>query len=157
MFDDDVEFTLLNILPAIIIFQLLLLVVFLFTSTKGKRRSNRILAYFFLWLALNLGDGVLSYYGFYERFPALAHLEDGFILLAGPLLYFYTLSVVYKDFAFTKYHAIHLLPFLLLTAVYQIYYHQQSTDYQQLIQHAIARQQLPLVFYIVRTSPSLPE
>jgi len=75
------EFSPLTILPAIIVAQLLLLALFLLTSTKGKKLSNRILAFFFLWLALNLCDGVLSYYGFYQRFPSLAHLEDGFILL----------------------------------------------------------------------------
>ena len=102
-----------------------------------------------MWLALNLGDGVLSYYGFYEQFPALAHLEDGLILVVGPLLYFYTLSMIYMDFSFRKYHALHLLPFILVTVIYQTYYHLQPVEDQKLIQTAITQQQLPVVFYVV--------
>ena len=137
----------INILSSILIFQLLLLVLFLLTSTKGKRLSNRILAFFFLWFAFNLIDGLLSYYGFYERFPAWAHIEDGFILLVGPTLYFYTLSMVYKDFAFKKSHWLHLVPFLLVTALFQLSYHLQPEEYQKQIQSAIVRQELPLAFY----------
>ena len=87
-------YTLLNILSSIVIFQLLLLSVFLFSINRGKSRSNRLLAVFFLLLAINLTDGLLVYYGFYEKFPALAHVEDGFVFLIGPVLFFYTKSVV---------------------------------------------------------------
>ena len=78
-------YTLLNILSSIVIFQLLLLSVFLFSINRGKSRSNRLLALFFLLLAINLTDGLLVYYGFYEKFPALAHVEDGFVFLIGPV------------------------------------------------------------------------
>jgi AraC-like DNA-binding protein len=139
--------TLINILSSIILFQLALLACFLFVSREGKKISNRILGAFFLWLAFNISDGLLSLYGVYQTFPALAHLEDGFIFLLGPLLYFYTYSLVYRDFSFRKQDAFHLLPFILVTAVYQIYYHTQPAEYQQMIQRAIAKQDLPPGFY----------
>jgi AraC-like DNA-binding protein len=140
-------YTLLNILSSIVIFQLLLLSVFLFSINRGKSRSNRLLAAFFLLLAINLTDGLLVYYGFYEKFPALAHVEDGFVFLIGPVLFFYTKSVVYRKFEWKTTDLLHLIPFVAFTVVFQIYYHLQPSDYQHLIQSAIQRQELPPGFY----------
>ena len=140
-------YTLLNILSTIVIFQLLLLSVFLFSINRGKKRSNRLLALFFLLLAINLADGLLVYYGFFEKFPALAHLEDGFVFLIGPVLYFYTRSVVYRIFEWKTRDALHLLPFVTFTVGFQIYYHLQTPEYQVVIQSAIQEQKLPAVFY----------
>ena len=140
-------YTLLNILSTIVIFQLLLLSVFLFSINHGKKRSNRLLALFFLLLAINLADGLLVYYGFFEKFPALAHLEDGFVFLIGPVLYFYTRSVVYRSFEWKTRDALHLLPFVTFTVGFQIYYHLQTPEYQVVIQSAIQEQKLPAVFY----------
>jgi AraC-like DNA-binding protein len=140
-------YTLLNILSTIVIFQLVLLAVFLFSINRGKSRSNRLLAVFFLLLAVNLTDGLLVYYGFYEKFPALAHLEDGFVFLIGPVLFFYTKSVVYRKFEWKPADLLHVIPFIAFTVVFQIYYHLQPSDYQQLIQSAIQKQQLPAGFY----------
>jgi len=140
-------YTLLNILSSIVIFQLLLLSVFLFSINRGKSRSNRLLAAFFLLLAINLTDGLLVYYGFYEKFPALAHVEDGFVFLIGPVLFFYTKSVVYRKFEWKTTDLLHLIPFIAFTVVFQTYYHLQPSDYQHLIQSAIQRQELPPGFY----------
>ncbi|HEX6889821.1 MAG TPA: AraC family transcriptional regulator [Chryseolinea sp.] len=140
-------YTLLNILSTIVIFQLLLLSVFLFSVNRGKSRSNKLLASFFVLLAINLTDGLLVYFGFYEKFPAWAHVEDGFVFLIGPVLFFYTKSVVYRKFEWKAGHLLHLIPFISFTVVFQIYYHLQTSDYQHLIQSAIQRQQLPAEFY----------
>jgi AraC-like DNA-binding protein len=140
-------YTLLNILSTIVIFQLLLLSVFLFSVNRGKSRSNKLLAAFFLLLAINLTDGLLVYYGFYEKFPALAHIEDGLVFLIGPVLFFYTKSVVYRRFEWKSGHLLHIIPFIAFTVVFQIYYHLQTSDHQHLIQSAIQRQQLPPGFY----------
>lgn len=140
-------YTLLNILSTIVIFQLLLLSVFLFSVNRGKSRSNRLLAFFFLLLAINLADGLLVYYGFYENHPALAHLEDGFVFLIGPVLYFYTRSVVYRRFEWKARDLLHLLPFITFTIGFQIYYHLQNPEYQATIQSAIQQQKLPVGFY----------
>jgi AraC-like DNA-binding protein len=140
-------YTLLNVLSTIVIFQLLLLSVFLFSINRGKSQSNKLLAAFFLLLALNLTDGLLVYYGFYEKFPALAHIEDGFVFLIGPVLFFYTKSVVYRRFEWRPGHLLHLIPFIAFTTIFQIYYHIQSSEDQQVIQSAIQQQQLPPGFY----------
>ncbi len=140
-------YSLLNSLSTIVIFQLLLLTLFLFNSRKGKPLSNRLLAAFFLLLAINLSDGLLVYYGFYQRFPQLAHLEDGFVFLLGPALYFYTRSMAYSHFRFRVKDLVHLMPFILFTISFQIFYHLQPSDFQQVIQSAVRQQQLPMGFY----------
>ncbi len=138
----------LNIISAIILFQLTLLVFFLFTSRKGKILSNRILALFFILFIINLSDGLLTYYGFYTRFPALAHLEDGFVFLLGPTIFFYTRTMVYHDFKLRARHLRHTIPFFVVTLAYQFYYHLQTAASQQKIQDAILNQTLPPFFYI---------
>jgi AraC-like DNA-binding protein len=138
----------INTLTTLIVVQLTLLSVFLLTSRKGRRVSNVFLAFFFILLIVNLADGILSYVGVYAKYPQLAHIEDGFVFLFGPTLYFYTLSIIYKDFKFTRRHLLHALPFIVLTILYQVYYHLQSEEEQIKIQNAIINRSLPAGFYI---------
>lgn len=142
-----VDLILYSFLP-IIILQILLLSLFLLTNRKGNTLSNRLLALFFLLLGINLIDGLIAFTGFYARYPSLAHVGDGLVFLLGPLLYFYTRSVVYKDFVFKVSQIYHLLPFILATAIFQIYYHAQSLEEKVFIQQAIQQRQLPAGFYI---------
>lgn len=142
-----VDLILHSLLPVIIL-QVLLLSLFLFTHRKGKRLSNRLLAMFFLFLGINLIDGLIGFTGFYQKYPALAHLEDGLVFLLGPLLYFYTRSVVYRDFQLRGTQLYHLMPFVLVTVVFQAYYHSQTAEEKLFIQRAISERQLPAGFYI---------
>jgi AraC-like DNA-binding protein len=143
------NFSLVNILAVLILFQLLLMILFLFISKRGKKVSNYLLATFFILLFVNILDGLLGVYGFYTKHPSLAHLEDGLIFLFGPLFYFYTKSLVFKHSPIRRKTLIHLVPFVLTTAAYQIFYHLQSKNYQEEIQHAIVEQKLPFFFYVV--------
>lgn len=142
---------LIGIISSVILIQLVLLSAFLFTSGQGKKLSNRILACFFIWMALNIIDGLLTYSGFYTDHPALAHWEDGLVLLVGPLLYFYTQSVVYKDFSFSSRDLLHLAPFVIVTILFQVIYHYQTADYQKMIETAVANQTLPTGYYLAIT------
>jgi AraC-like DNA-binding protein len=137
----------LNVISVIILFQLALLVLFLVTSRRGKAVSNRLLALFFVLLIINLADGLLTFYGFYTVYPSLAHLEDGFVFLLGPTIYLYTRTMIYHDFRLRARHLLHGLPFVLTTVAFQLYYHFQSSMYQQKIQDAIVAQDLPPFFY----------
>lgn len=143
------QLSILNILLIIVLFQSVLLIIFLVTSSMGKKVSNRILAFFFLLLVMNVADGLLSIHGFYIQHPQLAHLEDGCILLAGPSLYFYTRSIVFRDFQFTSKDIWHVLPFLLVTSLLLIFFHFQSYDQQRFIENAVVNRELPIQFYIV--------
>jgi AraC-like DNA-binding protein len=138
----------LIVLSICIVVQLSLLIVFLVTSKKGKKPSNILLASFFFLLIVNLADGILAYAGVFTRYPNLAHLEDGFVFLFGPVLFLYTLSIIYRDFHFHPRQLLHAIPFLVLTILYQVYYHKQSADEQLKIQNAIINRTLPLAFYV---------
>ena len=142
------ELSLVNILSVIILFQLLLLILFLFSSSKGKKVSNYLLAVFFLLLFFNIADGLLSYYGWFTDHPQYAHIEDGFVFLLGPVLYFYTVSIIFKDFKWRLAHALHLIPFVMTTLSYQVFYHLQTEEYQRMIQTSITHQTLPASFYV---------
>jgi AraC-like DNA-binding protein len=141
------QLNILNVLSILITFQLTLLVIFLLVSSKGKRISNILLGSFFLLLLLNLVDGLLAYHGFFSTYPQYAHLEDGFVFLLGPALYFYSRSLIYKDFTFRKKDLLHIVPFVVLTIIYQTFYHLQSIEDQKLIQSSITHQTLPAGFY----------
>jgi AraC-like DNA-binding protein len=137
----------LIILTICIVVQLCLLIVFLLTSSRGKRSSNVLLASFFLLLIINLADGILAYAGLFTKYPSLAHLEDGFVFLFGPVLYLYTQSIIYRDFKLNWKDLWHAAPFLVLTVFYQVYYHMQSAEYQLQIQKSILERSLPVSFY----------
>ena len=139
----------LNILAIIILFQLTLLIIFLLVNKKGKALSNYLLAGFFFLILVNITDGLLAYYGFYTLHPSLAHAEDSMVFLLGPVLYFYTHSVIYKNFQFSRSQLWHLAPFILVTVVYQLYYHLQDEGYQRKIQQSIVEQTLPPLFYVI--------
>jgi AraC-like DNA-binding protein len=141
------QFSFLQLITTIILFQLLLLIVFLLASKKGKRLSNFLLAGFFFLLFINLVDGVLAFTGFFQRHAAFAHMEDGFVFLIGPVLYFYTLSLIYQDFGFERRHLFHLIPFIVFTTVYLVFYHTRSDEYQQMVQASIVSHNLPPGFY----------
>jgi AraC-like DNA-binding protein len=108
------------ILSFIAAFQFLFLALFLLTHNKGNRRNNKILGFIFLLFALSLGDFSLRASGI--SFPNLSlHLiDDGFFVLYGPLLYFYVLGIVYRDFTFRLSHFLHFIPygFYLIFLVY---------------------------------------
>src|SRR5215467_1767141 len=110
-----------SILFILIIFQLLFLSSFLFTQERGKRISNILLGCFFLAIALNLLDVFLMMAGVYTAYPYLAGWGSCLPLLFGPLLYFYTKSVLNKDFVFLPASWFHFLPFAALFLATELY------------------------------------
>ncbi len=103
-----------NILFVLVVFQLLFLSLFLFTQEKGKRISNVLLGCFFLTISLNLLDVFLFRTGAYSSYPWLAGWGNSLPLLFGPLIYFYTQSVLNKNFAITSKSWKHFLPFIVI-------------------------------------------
>jgi AraC-like DNA-binding protein len=141
--------SLFTILTSIVIFQFVLLSFFLFTIGKGKRLSNFLFGTFLLLLAVNIADGLLTYYRFYQQFPALALIEDSFILLYGPLILTYTQSIIYKNFQLTGKSLFHTIPFFALLVFSFVGYHIQPPGRQLMIQSAIVEHQLPLGLYFM--------
>jgi len=102
----------------VITFLCLLFAVFLLSLKKGNVLSNRILGAFMVnYILINL-NAFIWIYNLYREWPHFYNFGISFQFLTGPLLLFYTLSVVTEKFSFRKFHLLHLLPFMIVAAVY---------------------------------------
>jgi AraC-like DNA-binding protein len=145
------NFFLPDILFVLIIFQLLFLSFFLFTHEKGNRISNILLGSFFLTIALNLLDVLLLMTGAYDNNPWLADWGSCLPLLFGPFIYFYTQSVLKKDFALSIKTNYHFLPFIILFLVTEIYFISQPASAQKAWLFNILQHHIPGAVSIVST------
>jgi len=132
------------ILFALVVFQLLFIAFFLFTSKKGNRLSNVLLGLFFLLIGLNLLDLTLSIRGLYKYYAKFALLDDAFILAFGPLIYSYSKSVIYKDYRFSKKEFLHFLPYLIATITFFVGSMLQSGEAQKSLLDDIQTYSLPV-------------
>lgn len=104
-------------------FLFLLLSIFLFSYKKGNRLSNWILSVFFLFNFIYTLLYYLIHIGLWFEYPPLYLASNSLFYFMGPLLYFYTKSLCYKDFRIEKKAFIHFLPFLFLVFSVFVYYH----------------------------------
>jgi AraC-like DNA-binding protein len=109
---------LLDIISIITVFQLLLLAAFLVTYKKGRKLSNQILSAFLFSNALLIANFVLFRLKILalQDFPCFYFIGTTSYFLLMPLLYLYTKSLCYRDFALKRMHLIHLMPFVLCAA-----------------------------------------
>ena len=88
-----------------------ILSVFVFLFLKPNHLANRIIA---VWFVIN----ALNFVGFLVPEGLTTYLKIGFIpflLLNGPIFYFYVLSSIRINFKFKWIHSIHLAPFFLFS------------------------------------------
>jgi len=137
-----------DILFLLVLFLLLFISIFLFTSDKGKRTSNILIGSFFLVLCLNLTDSFLLLKRVYFQYPAWALWGSNLLLLCGPFIFLYTQSVVYKDFDFTKRKLFHFIPFLVFFGVSEISYLATGYGNQIEILNKIIERKIPAAVYI---------
>jgi AraC-like DNA-binding protein len=135
--------SLTGILFTLIIFQLLFLSLFLFTQTKGKRVSNILLGSFFMSICLNLLDVFLLDSGVYYSSPEMAGWGSCLPLVFGPLIFFYTQSVIYKEFAITSKCWFHFFLFLIFFAGTEFFYLIQPAIVQQRILSDLQKHEFP--------------
>jgi AraC-like DNA-binding protein len=138
-----------GILFSLLIFQLFFLSFFLFTQEKGRKISHVLLGLFFLFIALNLLDVFLLMTGVYFPHPALAGWGSCLPLLFGPLLFFYTQSVLYKGFAMDWRKGVHLLAFGIVFCCAEGVYLSLSRQEQENFLHGVAGQHFPRVLSVV--------
>ena len=141
--------SLTSILFVLIVFQLLFLSFILLTQTKGKKISNILLGIFFLFICLNLLDVFFLELGVYFSVPKLAGWGSCLPLLLGPFLYFYTKSVLYKNYRFTLDNCLHLIPFFILFASTEYFYLVQSENAQVQILSNLREHHFPKLLTIV--------
>ncbi len=136
--------SLISLLSFLITFQLLFVSIFLITHKKGNRRNNILLGTIFILIAWNMGDLTLQMNDIVLKWKFLQHIDDGFFLLYGPIIYLYAQGVIYRDFQFTRRDLLHLIPFLLLTVILLA-----SGNYTQGTSEEILRNELPWQFYLI--------
>lgn len=137
-----------DILNIIVVFQLLFACFYLLTQGR-LQLSHLLLSGLFLSLALNLTDGYLTLRGFFYQHPGWAFIGNSFGFLYGPLLYFYTLSVLNKAYRLPKTFVLHLLPFIFTTALSVFSYHLQSEEVQHYILERRNALEFPWLVYLV--------
>ncbi|MBN2523311.1 MAG: helix-turn-helix transcriptional regulator [Bacteroidales bacterium] len=112
----------------VIAFLCLLFTIFLLTYKKGRILSNRILGVFmFTYVLLNC-NAFLWIYNIYPHWPHFYNFAISLNFLLGPLLLFYTLSVIHEKFRLRKIYFLHLLPFLVVAVVYCMKYQIYDTE-----------------------------
>ncbi len=102
----------------------LLVIIFLVTK-QGNQRSNRLMALFLLCGVMTTGEIFASYTGLIAWFPAIINSTECFDFLMGPLLYWYTLSLIKPDFSW-KNQWLHLFPTAIFLVLRTPYFLQSS-------------------------------
>ncbi len=97
-----------DIVPLVIVFQSSLFAVVLLTDNGPKRISNRYLATFLLILGLQFSAITSNAFELESKFIDSCFCVYGFIY--GPVLFFYTRSLVYRSFKFHPKQLWHLFP-----------------------------------------------
>jgi len=97
-----------DIVPLIIVFQSVLFAVVLLTDAGPKRTSNRLLAAFLLVLGMQFAAITAVNLHAESSFLASGFCVYGF--LYGPVLFFYTKTLVYRSIRFRFSQVFHLLP-----------------------------------------------
>lgn len=106
------HFSLLEVILAILLFQIISLIPFLLIHPSRKRHSNRMLAYFLMAKACCILE-FLSQRLYHDGFEGLLHflnLGSSFTLLLGPLLFLYIRSLVETNYKTDPKAAWHLVP-----------------------------------------------
>lgn len=120
--------TLVDLLLATSIIQSLGLAVFLLLPETFRLISNRLLAASVLTFAAGLGEFFLYSTGLALEHPNLAYLGTLVGLLQAGLLYIYAQSLMYSDFRLLPRHALHTLPFWVISAIFLVEYYLQPTE-----------------------------
>lgn len=120
------------------IFQGIFLTLFLFFSKESEAKSNKILAAFiFAFTLLTLNDLLFNTKTILE-FPNLFLILDPFILMLGPLAYFYIRAIVTKNKTIRTKDLIHFFPAGFLWLVLIPVYFQNKSSKEKLIMESIS-------------------
>ena len=138
------ELSPIYLLSFLLTFQLLFVGIFLITHKKGNRRNNTLLGTLFILIAWNIGGLTLQMNGVVLKWEFLLHIDDGFFLLYGPIIYLYARGVIYRDFKLSGRNLLHLIPYLLLTILLLSLRDLTPGTSEEIIQN-----ELPWQFYLI--------
>ncbi|MBN1407926.1 MAG: helix-turn-helix transcriptional regulator [Calditrichaceae bacterium] len=114
---------------------LFVLVGILLLFNKKQNKSNIIFALFLFSLAILSIDWVFGYfrYALFLSSPFLFYIWVPFQFIIAPLLFFYVVSVINKNFHFKKWHIIHFIPFLTVSILLYFRYYHSPADLKRRI------------------------
>jgi AraC-like DNA-binding protein len=140
-----------DVIYAFAALQFFLLVVFFFFYKQWSKSSQLLLAAFLLVKTFSIINHLIIDFDKFFTFPL--PLFD-FFLLYGPLLYFYTKSIVFRDFSFKKYYFLHFLPFIfsffLNVAKLYLYRILPQVDFNNLENVFMAQMTIIRTFYFLQ-------
>lgn len=123
------------VLIVVIIEGLILSLMTVFT----KRNKSNLLLGLFLFLSAAIAFDVLTYWCVPLK-NILAEISPGFFFIAGfayflqgPILYWYTKSLLYRDFHWKRADLLHLIPFLVYPFFIYVSFYSKDTEYQMLL------------------------
>jgi AraC-like DNA-binding protein len=123
----------------------------MFTHKNGKRISDILLGCFFLAIALNLLDVFLLIAGVYALHPYIAGWGSCIPLLFGPFIFFYTKSVLNRDFIFSAGLWSHFLPFGVVFLAAEFYMIGQPRAAEERLLSDILQHHLPKSITVAST------
>lgn len=108
---------------------------------RGRRTYGLGLAIFFFLGALHALDTLIYWSTSLNHFLSAISADFFFVLgfvffLQGPLLYWFTKAVIYRDFEFTKTSLLHLIPALFYPFYVYMIYHHRDLDYKLAYVHS---------------------
>lgn len=95
---------------------------FLVSDKAARKKGFTWIGLFFLFLGLNSLDATFSFNGVYFSHPYLMLWEEPFILLYGPLIYFFGKSLQSPQFQFKSGYLLHFVPFIGLEILVIIFH-----------------------------------
>ena len=119
---------------------------FLITK-KGNRCANILLGIFFALWGFEFLDAILILGDFFLRYPMMALWSEAIPLLYGPLIYFYTRTILY-EWDLKVRHLIHAIPFLSVLVVIFCNYHIYPKEYQLKVLTTAMKSSQPLGVFL---------
>ncbi len=102
------------------------LALVLFNIRRPPRLSHQLLGGFIAAYSLSNTGSFLSHSGLVVLHPHLFGLFMPAVMLVGPFLYLYVLSLTVPGFRLKRAHALHLLPFLITEALFLAFFYFRS-------------------------------
>jgi AraC-like DNA-binding protein len=116
----------INLLGAV---QGIFLALIFFSARKNNRYSNYLLAALLFFLSIDVLEIFLCYTDYIFYVPWMVNLAEPYSFLYGPLIYFYTISLIHPLFRFTRRHIPYFAP-ALLYFIYRIPFYLQSNAFK---------------------------
>ncbi|MCO5950166.1 helix-turn-helix domain-containing protein [Mucilaginibacter flavidus] len=110
-------FNLWSILLIAFLSQCVFLLVSLIIRPSANKNARQLLMLLLVVIFCVLFGNFCEATYLYRKWHGITNLGRGMLLLQGPVLYLYTLSVISADFKFRYTHLLHFLPYFLALAV----------------------------------------